>query len=343
MKCPECGYGQKYKFGMICSSCKYQFAIDPKASPLTDFAVKKTIDRITGLDQYYFTYFQLFSALYRLIEKKKTLNMVVIFIFSLGFTIIGYFVSLSIAPGMKSVFTALIFICCMILFLWIRQRPLNLSFNDIDSLIQAYTKAHPQEKMVTETAFEVNGHKNYLKEILKHAPEQVLITQRHDMANMLILNRFHTEHKTLILSANMQPAYIFKAYQQIIKKFPDTRILLIHDASKEGIQLKSTLLKQTKWALDGKTIIDLGLHYSHIKNLEKPIWIPDLATSNIILTRGVTEDNIKKGYRIPVDQTFPRIFMEHLTLAIGIGAPLFSDDFMKEAIGDNGSVLPGYG
>jgi len=62
---------QKYKEGMVCKSCRYRFALNPKTTPyITDMAFKNAIDRVSGNGQYHFTYNQLFAQVYRI--KKRT-------------------------------------------------------------------------------------------------------------------------------------------------------------------------------------------------------------------------------------------------------------------------------
>jgi len=72
MKCPECNHNQKYAYGMICGSCGYQFALDPKKTPkLTDMAFRKIIDRVPGEGEYYFTYNQLVAQIHRRLTRPR--------------------------------------------------------------------------------------------------------------------------------------------------------------------------------------------------------------------------------------------------------------------------------
>ncbi|MFH0821562.1 MAG: hypothetical protein V2B18_02335, partial [Pseudomonadota bacterium] len=56
---------------MTCKSCKYKFTLNPKQAPyLTDYAVKRAVDTITSGGKYYFTFNQLYGAVYGAVRGK---------------------------------------------------------------------------------------------------------------------------------------------------------------------------------------------------------------------------------------------------------------------------------
>jgi len=152
-------------------------------------------------------------------------------------------------------------------------------FRYFEEAIKKYRSAYDLEKIVEGRALVSMGQADDMEQ-LQYAPERVLIVEHDDMADMLILNRFHMDSKTLVLSANKYPASAFAAYEQLMLNFPDTPVNIAHDASKQGLRLKSRLVKSQAWGLEGKAIIDLGLFLLNVDKDDSLIWLPDYRAIN---------------------------------------------------------------
>ena len=331
MKCPQCNGNQRYKDGMTCNSCGYRFALDPKKAPnLSDMAVKKVLDRLSGSGQYAFTYTQLFAQVHRMLLKKKRGERVgCAVVFWIGMIVIGGFIVTNLPYW--PVFVALAAVFAVWMTLKIVRRPAKLPEDQVSSVIAQYIGAHPLEGLATGKRLLHNGDAGWDDALFEHAPQGILIVERDDMAEMLILNRFHLDNKTLVVSANRYPPRAFKACRQILDKWPEVPVSVIHDASQKGHRLRNDLLNDPAWGLKGRKIQDLGLHPHDVDRLKRPVWVPEKdAGKKAVIQTGQPVENIQAGYRMPLDIAGPRALMGSMGLAMVVGAALLSDELLAE-------------
>jgi hypothetical protein len=346
MKCPKCGFNKKRSEGMVCDSCRYQFALDPKEEPyLSDMAFKKVLDRVSTYGKNHFTYNQIYAQLYRLLRKKKT-KARIFTVFGAG--AITLFISLPLGGDMWWV-TRLI-LCAVVmgivgLFFW-KWKP-RIKEGSIRKVIQKYDSRHGIDNMVKGASFTNMEPREFDREILKYAPERMLIVERDDMADMLLLNDFAMDNKTLVVSANRYPKRAFKVFKHFAQKNPDIPISLIHDVSRVGVKLKEKLKNDPEWGLANREIKDLGLFPENLKQLKEPIWRPE-PSRGAFKERAVPggDDPIKnmnKGFRAPVDVAPPHSFMSTAAMAMIVGAALLSPELMAQQAQDSTSGSSGGG
>jgi hypothetical protein len=210
-----------------------------------------------------------------------------------------------------------------------RTKKITQNYHQIAKAINDYDDRHPIRNMVRGNYFRKQLINKIDDEILTYAPERILIVEHDDVADMLILNRFHLENKVLVLSANKYPDHAFEAYQRIIRKNPDIPAELIHDVSIKGHQFKNHLLADSSWHLNENNVRDLGLSYVDVEKLREPMWIPYL-TNEKIRNKGRTIDNIRDGYRIPSDIASPKAFIAGAALAMSTGMALLTEELLAE-------------
>ncbi|MFC1858404.1 hypothetical protein ACFL9U_10340 [Thermodesulfobacteriota bacterium] len=348
MKCPNCDANRKYKEGMVCG-CGYRFALNPKEPPnLTDIAVKKIIDRISDLDTKYFTYNQLYAQIYRLIQKKKRRGCLV---GSIVLCIISFMVLLMFSIESESYLPFLFLIAIIAAIVWRYRRAPKVSPADVAKAIHVYQASHLMDKLVDGKQFLEMDPNGFDKEILQFAPERILIADRDDTVDMLLLNRFHFENKALILSAQKYPQPAFAACQYFLTKFPDLPVILVHDASKKGYQMKQRLLEDKSWNLEEQNVEDLGLHPWDVEPLKDPIWMPEDISSlsgKAIASPGKSAaEKIRQGFIMPLDAAQPRAMMGMMGLAMVTGTALLSEEFLaaqrQDAVGSDGAWGGGFG
>ncbi|MDM8549186.1 hypothetical protein QUF72_03875 [Desulfobacterales bacterium HSG2] len=338
MKCPQCMNNQRYMDGMICRSCGYHFALNPKKTPyITDMALKNVIDRVSGNGQYHFTYIQLFAQIYRVIKKKRKLHgyQIGCLIFLLYFLFPGGFViavlQISEAPFARGLFVlyAVLGISGLV---WFARHPLKVPYSSVSETISTYRKLHPTDRLVEGRAFRKPSSESFDEEIFQYAPDRILIVEHIDIADMLILNRFHLENKTLVVSGHKYPEHAFRACQQFLSQHPDIPVMLIHDASEKGLRMKKRLLSDKFWNLRGKNVRDLGLFPRDADRLRRPMWLPRAASVHrkILCARKTADENISQGYRMPVDIASPRAMMGAVSLAAASGLALLSEELLAE-------------
>jgi hypothetical protein len=332
MKCPECGKAQKRKDGMVCNSCKYQFALDPKQPPnITDAAMRKTIDTLSAKGMYYFTFHQLFTQIYRLCRKKiRNIGCFYAAIISAFIAISSFAVFSDVLLLFRIVFGLFgIFIISTIVITNYRHLKVYQNYKSITKIIYDYHSQHPIQNMADGNHFRKQLIKKIDAEILSYSPERILIVEHDDVADMLILNRFHLENKVLVLSANKYPKHAFEAYQYFIQKNPDLLVEVLHDVSKTGHHLRGSLLADPSWHLNAKHVRDLGLSYTNVEKLREPMWIPNRADQPI-LNKGNVVENMRNGYRIPLDTAPPKAFSAGVIMAIATGMALLSEELLAE-------------
>ena len=260
MKCPGCQANQKYKYGMICNSCGYQFALDPKTQyGISDMAFKLALDRLSGEGNYYFTYDQLYAQIYRLIRKKHHLGLLPLSCLGIFFMIFGTVILIGFLD-LEVWATVVLFILIAFSVFRLSRRPFKLPSEIPAQFIEKYRAKHPIDKLVNGKQFQHMNNNRFDEEFLSYAPERILIVERDAMADMLIMNRFHFENKALVVSARKYPRPAFRACQEFLLRHPEIPVLLLHDCSESGVQMQGRLVTDREWNLEGKQINNLGLH-----------------------------------------------------------------------------------
>lgn len=331
MKCPQCDANQRYKDGMTCTTCGYRFAINPKKPPhFSDMAMKKAVERISGFGQYAYTYTQLFARIHRILLKKKRGER-------LGCAVVLWILAIIIGGFIVSnfhywpVFLLVTAAVAVWLTLKTMRHPMKIPEDQVTSVIAEYMSLHRLEGMATGQRLPREGAAGWDDALFEHAPEGILIVEWDDMAEMLILNRFHLDRKILVVSANRYPPRAFRACRKILERWPDLPVSVIHDASRKGHRLRNDLLNDPAWGLRGRKVRDLGLHPLDVSHLKRPLWVPERnAEKRDIIQTGKPLENVRAGYRMPLDIAGPKVLMGATGLAMVTGAALLSEALLEE-------------
>lgn len=332
MKCPKCQFNQKYKSGMVCSGCGYRFALNPKVRyGITDMAFKLTLDKLSGAGQYYFTHDQLYAQLYRLLVKKETpglltLSCLGIFLIAIGsFFLVG---ALQFEMWAPALLAALV----IVLIIWLHKKPVRIPAEIPLKHINTYKAVHPIDNLVDGTHFCKPATEGFDAEFLNYAPERILIVEHNDTADMLLLNRFHFENKTLVVSAGKYPGPAFDACQRFLSAHPDLPVFLVHDCSAAGIRMQSRLMTDPGWDLKEKHITNLGLHPGDVAGLKTPMWIPEdiegAGQKETIRMAGDSRAYLDQHFRMPLGVAGPTAFLGTMGLAMTLGAALLSEELL---------------
>lgn len=330
MKCPDCSTSHKLKEGMVCI-CGYRFALDPTQPPhISDIGLKNAVDKVSDNHNYYFTYNQLYAQVYRTIKKMKRKERIA---FTIFLCVLAGFVLLfiTLAAGRAPAWLYVLLTIGILLFAF---RKINILQETIVEVIKTYNQAHPIKSLVDGKQLHRIDIKEFDKDIFQHAPEHILIVERDDIAEMLILNRSYFENKTLVVSANKYPDIAFRAYKAFIAKHPDIPMAILHDASRHGHHMMNRLIEDKAWELEGKNITDLGLSPQDVVRLKRPIWMTGDSTTlsgrSQISPGKSSVENIEKGLVMPVDIAPPTAMMGTVTLAVMTGYALLSEELLAE-------------
>jgi len=212
------------------------------------------------------------------------------------------------------------------------RSPVTILYSSVSRSISTYRDIHPIDRLVEDRMFQKPSPEALDDEILQYAPDRILIVERDDIADMLILNRFYVDYKTLVVSKRKYPEHVFEACQQILSKHPEIPVMVIHDASEKGLRMKKRLLNDRSWNLMGKNVQDLGLFPRDVKRLRVPMWLPKGVSvyGEILCSRKAADENVIQGYRMPVDAAPPAAMMGSISFALVSGLALLSEKFLNE-------------
>lgn len=337
MKCPKCSFDQKYKDGMVCRSCSYRFALNPKEMPkITDYGFNKIIERLSGGGEYVFTKNQLLALLYRMSKKKNSFGMAagcITGVFFGFFVFIGLGAILQLNPLGAGIIAAGVFAGIMF-FAYRSKNRFSVDYTTLHKTIEDYNSLHPISKMVDGKTFENRPENGLEAELSDFAPEKILIVERNEVADMLILNRYHLENKTLVVSAQKYPKTAYNAAMEFLRLHPDIPVYVLHDASEKGAKLKNKLVKDASWNLSGKQVTDMGIHIEDVNKLDLPMWVPPLAggkkSKMKITSKGKSDELAQEGFRMPFDAAPPIALMGGIGMAMVLGSAMLSDAYMDE-------------
>jgi hypothetical protein len=310
MRCPECHHNQRYRDGMRCNHCGYQFVLRRQDNDLTDNILCSIINRLSNNGQYYFTRIQLALAIAEYWRARKS---------SFG---IGCFIVFLIGPLITACFyisnlfisTALLVIVIAFIIVWSRRSDRQVSFSKALAIIRRYHAAHPIAGLVEGSLFE-SGTRSY-GAIEEFAPERILIVEYDDLVDMLVRNHFHLQTKTVVLSRSGYPARIFTACQTFLRNHPGTPVQCIHDASVQGFAMSATLCQDHRWRFACNNLVDLGLSSRSIARGKRRLpWVMEGRRGNIIFTRDYVK-MLASGARLPIDFLPPMLFLS--TLSAGV-------------------------
>ena len=316
MRCPDCKYDQRYRYGTRCGQCGYQFVFRKKVDQLTDFTLRQMIQRLSDNGQYAFTATQLALVLCRhwrrtawyLIFCGLSALLIAVWVLTMnGFGIIGAF----------------LFVVALPLVIYLGRRPATvLPFNKACALIDRYHQAHPIAGLADGKAFARQGPPPDTQD-LYYAPERILVVERDDLVDLLVRNRFHLTAKTAVIGQSGYPAHLLAACREFLRRHPQTPVQLLHDASTSGFGLAARLTADPQWPLAPHPLVDLGIARETLDPKARLPWLPAGAR-----TEGAYSADhprmLRAGRRVPVDHLGPKPLLGLLSAAVAGGALLLA-------------------
>jgi hypothetical protein len=328
MKCPKCNTKNTPASNATCSQCKYVFVLNPREPPyISDRAVNRAVGAASENGRYRFTMNQLYAAVYRIAAKQaRSKRRVYLFVLLSALAYMAFCLLVGPSAGTLAVTAVLV-----VVLVWFIKRETNVPGEGIMSVISAYHNTYPIEGLVDGTYFKKKTSRDELKkELFDYAPERILIVQRDDVVDMLALNGFHLENKTAVLSASKYPKHLFDACQRFLEKHPNIPVEIVHDASKEGLQLKAKLVEDPSWNLAGKDVKDLGMFVDDVKRMKRPPWMPAPAVGAGAGQRAddsdakTVEQKMERGGGVAVDSVPTKALLAGLAAAAIAALPLMA-------------------
>lgn len=147
---------------------------------------------------------------------------------------------------------------------WPYTRPVPLDYDTFREAVQRYrTRCGEPPGLLPDEGgipFAPGGPE---PDLLDYGVDQVLVCQRADIARMLLANMFHMEAKCAVVSlADGLPP----ALRGMLARTPQARVLLLHDASAEGLALV-THLRERLEVPEQVDVAAVGLRPVHARRL----------------------------------------------------------------------------
>ena len=101
---------------------------------------------------------------------------------------------------------------------------------------------------------------NIPADVTAYSFDRAVICDRPSIAQMLIANNFHFEHSCAVLSVTGYPESIFETVITMLKRNPNLKVYVLHDASPKGVSLANYIRTNEQWFTDSNiAIYDVGL------------------------------------------------------------------------------------
>lgn len=270
MRCPKCGHNQQRKNGMSCSNCHYRFVIDPKETKyrsLTDGKFIAAINKASANGTRYFTENQLYAVICKQSARSSKIIRIVIFVIICG-------ISLFFLPFKISLvfILALGFIFFFVFHAGSFYKP--LSKENFQPLIRKWQAgALKSDKLLGKPSF-INAPSAYPeKDIFDYGVESVLIVDKDLLVDLLVKNDWHAENRTLVVSINRYPGYIWSRMVKLLEESKRIPVYFLHDPSPIGVNLKSRFTARYPQLAEGRTLFDFGLHPESLGKIKARDWL----------------------------------------------------------------------
>lgn len=124
-------------------------------------------------------------------------------------------------------------------------------------------------------------------DITAYSFDRAIICESAEIAQLLIANNFHFESSCAVLSITGYPRSIFQTVMEMLRRNPNLKVYVLHDASPQGITVAHTLRTSLDWFQNTNVeIYDLGLNPRQI-----------LATKDMFIKN--SKEQIAKARELP--------------------------------------------
>ena len=266
MKCPQCGYDQKAKYGLTCSGCRYHFVFNPKESRtagLTDGKFIGCINAASQNDTIYFTRNQLYGTYCRRMNHSaasKIVMGVATLVAAIAFAAVGVW------P-----FAMLLFILGIVLL--ISSLPIfkkKTSPAQFKSLLDQWSAGGQAiERMLEQPSLHDPPPDWNEPDIYDYGVERLLIVERDILVDLFVKNGAHAEQRMLVISETGYPKYLLPVAHRVLQEQPDLPVFLLHDATPHGTEMQPRALASNLLPLKDHPVTDLGMFPDDFKKLRR--------------------------------------------------------------------------
>lgn len=273
MKCIKCGTDNKLKERTenrgCCKQCKHPFVFDPKSggTTFTDPFFASAVSTLSAQDSLFFTAKQFYYFLNARLEAKNN-PLIVPAVFLFFVALVTLIMAFNLTP-----FFGLLTLGCVgggiILLLPATRRRMqagkpkkeSISPVEVEGYLQRWQKANGAIAKLLPPPAGGKRAAPLSSEVTAYSFDRVVVCQHATIAQFLIANNFHFEHNCAVLSLDKYPHNLFDTVMEMLRRNPELKVYVLHDASPDGIQMTHYLLNDPPWfaGQSGVTIYDLGL------------------------------------------------------------------------------------
>ncbi|MEA5598619.1 hypothetical protein [Rivularia sp. UHCC 0363] len=270
MKCINCGTDNNYKERVAnsrrCKNCSQRFVFEPKTMldvRFTDNFFAQLISDLSANNTLKFTEQQLFYLLNKRLIKNASTSCLSSILTFWGFI----FASIGILFTRNT--SGLIIMSTGILMLFggtaiytyeknKKVKKFLVTPQQFRVYLNNWQSVNPIDGILTLSQQRLPSSIN--SDVTAYSFDRVVICDRAEVANLLIANNFHFENNCAVLSIDGYPANIFDTVMQMLRRNPDLKVYVLHDASPKGVSVVNTLSNNPDWFSNTSvTINDVGL------------------------------------------------------------------------------------
>jgi hypothetical protein len=126
----------------------------------------------------------------------------------------------------------------------------------------------PIEKLIVSPMLETPPPTPEESDIYDYGVQHILIVQRPELVDLIVMNNQHAEHGMLVLSEDGYPGYLMDQARRVLQEQPEMPIHILHDADSVG-RTMSQRLNQLDVPIEGREIIDLGFSPDDFKRMKR--------------------------------------------------------------------------
>lgn len=279
MKCLKCGAQSDYRARTAalggCRNCGEKFVFEPRRSdPITDLSFQRAIVAVSDDGRLLWLERQLYYEVARRVRRRRLWHR----------------------------FT--------------RRALVSLEYADFQRLLARWTarKGAPSGRL-DRGAFAGDLRAEPLAaDAGAYAFERLIVVDSDEIADFLLANGFHADHKCAVLSARGYPTWAYDLLSPRLRAQAPTTVAVLHNADIEGCGLRATVQSDPRWfgGVDGVEVVDAGLRPKNARRF----WGVYLKGQTVHVpseTISVDEAGWLRKYRLELEAARPRALLNVLT------------------------------
>lgn len=265
MRCPQCQRKQRRgREGMTCKSCSYRFLFDPKedhfsmAKKMHDDLFGKIIKHASASGSYHFTENQLFSSA-RHFVKAGWLSYLITFVLLLAITVAMFF--WQFLGGI--IFGGIITLVSLVSLLLRISGRYGISRSKWDTFVKKWLSSGRKiPGLIRSPALQRPPQEWAEKDIYDYGVSGIILCNRREILDWLVLNNFHAQNNKLILTPSGYPEYLATLAHCLLAASPELPVWLLHDPGTS----REEMLRDCVFPVSN--VVDLGVDAKYITNLD---------------------------------------------------------------------------